>query len=197
MTDQPRILGICGAPCTGKTTLAGWLTAELAGRGLACELLPELARLLAERGVRIDGAMRETDYDAFLAAYQERDSAAQAALAVADRTPVDHMSYLAVNRNAAPDLIGRHHEAALEAMRRYRLVLYLPVQFPPRDDSFRETSVTYQRELGRAITAMLPQVVPPVVTIRGGIVEMRRRALAAIRQGWPELPEKVMRAGGG
>ena len=197
MADQPRILGICGAPCTGKTTLAGWLTAELAGRGLVCELLPELARLLAAQGVRIDGAMRDQDYDAFLAAYQERDSAARAALAIADRTPVDHLSYLAVNRNVAPDFVSRHRETALDAMRRYRLVLYLPVQFPPQDDSFRETSIAYQRELDGAIEATLPEIAPPVVTVRGDIEETRCRALAAIRQAWRDLSGTAMQAGGG
>ncbi|GEM_PF-1859443 len=196
MADQPRILGICGAPCTGKTTLAGWLTAELSGRGLICELLPELARLLAARGVRIDGEMRDSDYDAFLAAYFKRDSRARATLAVADRTPVDHLSYLAVNRNAAPELFSRHREAALGAMHRYRLVLYLPVQFPPRDDSFRETSPDYQRQLDEAIHALLPQVTPPVVTVCCDIEEMRRGALAAIGQAWPDLPAAAMRAGG-
>jgi nicotinamide riboside kinase len=197
MADQPRILGICGAPCTGKTTLAGWLTAELSGRGLMCELLPELARLLAAQGVRIDGEMRDADYDAFLAAYFKRDGTARATLAIADRTPVDHLSYLAVNRNAAPELLSRHREAALAAMHRYRLVLYLPVQFPPRDDNFRATSPDYQHQLDEAIRALLPQVTPPVITVRGDIEETRRQALAAIGEAWPDLPEKVMQAGGG
>lgn len=197
MSEQSRILGICGAPCTGKTTLAGWLAAQLAGRGLDCELLPELARLLAGRGVRIDTAMRDEDYDAFLAAYHERDSAARAALAIADRTPVDHLSYLAVNCNAAPALLSRHQAEALSAMQRYRLVLYLPVQFPPQDDSFRETSVDYQRQLDEAIAATLPKVAPRVVTVPGGIEEMRGLALQQISRDWPELLGTAMEAGSG
>jgi len=164
---QPRILGICGAPGTGKTTLAGWLTRKLAAAQRNAELLPELARMLTERGVHIDGAMREADYDAFLAAYEERDRSVLAPLAIADRTPVDHCSYLLVNQNIAPEFLQRHQEIALAALLRYRVMLYLPIQFPIKDNGFRETSPEYQRALDTAITGMLERVDVPIIEIRG------------------------------
>lgn len=194
---QPRILGICGAPGTGKTTLADWLMRKLATTQHNAELLPELARKLSERGVRIDAAMRESDYDAFLAAYEDRDNAVQAPLAIADRTPVDHCSYLLVNQNIAPDFLARHQATALAALARYRVMLYLPIQFPLKDNGFRETSPDYQRALDSAITGMLARIQVPIVEIRGNKTQRQRQLLSTVRQYWPELFERVSSAGGG
>lgn len=182
-----QIVGITGAPCTGKTSLAGWLQRKLSGLGVDCELLSEPARLLAERGVRIDREMREPDYDAFLQGYADRDLRASAALAIADRTPADHYSYIEANRNVPRRFRRRHHDAARSAMQRYQLVLYLPVELPMRDDRFRETSRTYQRRLDEAIVGLLGECTLPIVTIRGSRSVRRRAALAAIEVVCPDL----------
>ena len=196
MDGSPCILGICGAPCTGKTSLAAWLTRKLNSLSVEHELLPEPARLLAARGVAIDREMGQGDYDAFLGAYAERDASAATGLAIADRTPVDHCSYLAANRNMPPDFVLAHHSAAMAALGRYRLLLYLPVQFPMRDDGFRETSGSYQQALDAAISAMLGETGVPVVTLEGYRRKRQREALAAVREHWPELFLRKMTAGG-
>ena len=131
--------------------------------------------------------MDTTDYNAFLQAYQQRDKSAQAALAIADRTPVDHCSYLQVNRNMPKRFVDRHRRDALAAMVQYRLVLYLPVQFPLRDDGFRVTSVDYQRELDQAMQAMLGDVKVRVVELRGSKAQRKRTLLEEIQQAWPEF----------
>lgn len=182
-----RILGVTGAPCTGKTTLIEWLARKLGESGCDCEQLPEPARMLAARGVQIDGAMREPDYEAFLAAYNERDLGARAPLAIADRTPVCYMSYITTNANASRDFAAQHKGLALDALARYRLLLYLPVQFPMVDDGFRETSPDYQRSLDSAISAMLAEVEVPIIELRGDKRKRRKAALAAISEYWPEL----------
>jgi len=195
MDGCARILGICGAPCTGKTTLASWLMRKLESQSVESELLPELARLLAEQGVAIDKEMREPDYDAFLAAYHERDAGVLSPLAVADRTPVDHCSYLSVNRNMPPDFVARHEKEALAALERYRLLIYLPVQFPMRDDGFRETSRSYQGELDRAIHRMLDKSPVPVVRLEGYRRKRHRDAFSAVREHWPESFGQLQAAG--
>lgn len=195
MVAQPRILGICGAPGTGKTTMASWLHGKLAAAGLNCELLEEPARILAMQGVRIDAAMSTADYNAFLKAYQQRDLGAQAALAIADRTPVDHCSYLEVNRNMPPRFVDRHRRDAQAALAHYRLVFYLPVQFPLRDDGFRVTSVKYQRELDRAIQALLAKAPVRVVEVRGSKNQRKRTLLEEVQQAWPELFSAAAAAG--
>jgi len=182
-----RILGVTGAPCTGKTTLITWLTAKLDELGCRCEQLPEPARMLVSRGVQLDGAMQEQDYDAFLAAYSERDMSATAPLAIADRTPVCHMSYITTNANAGAEFVARHRDTAYSALARYRLLLYLPVQFPMQDDDFRETSPRYQRSLDAAIREMLAVIDVPVIELRGNKRQRRKSALSAIREYWPEL----------
>jgi len=187
-----NIAGICGAPCTGKTTLARSLHASLARRGLECMLLPEPARLLAERGVKIDAAMRDADYDAFLTAYGERD-AHPAPLCIADRTPLDHYCYLAVNRSLGrhwqPDeqFLARHRAAALAGMRRYRLLIYLPNCLPLIDDRFRVTDPAYQQALDGALCEIVSAADVPLVTVPLAKKQRKEAALAAISAAWPEL----------
>lgn len=190
-----RILGICGAPCTGKTTLALWLHRKLRALDMDCELLPELARLLAAGGVAIDREMHEPDYAAFLAAYGARDTAATAIIAIADRTPIDHCSYLLANRNMAESFVNHHRQVALATMARYRLLVYLPIQFPIQADGFRETSPLYQQELDQAISGLLRQVAAPVVTIRAQRRKRQRLLLAEVRTWWPELFSQPAAAG--
>jgi len=182
-----RILGISGAPGTGKTTLANWLHRKLSRNNLECELLAEPARRLAVQGVRIDQQMSVNDYDAFIRAYTERDSSASAPLAIADRTPVDHYSYLAANRNMDQRFVEHHRNLAHGAMERYRHLIYLPVEFPLQADGFRVTSEAYRRELDQAINDMLKDIGLPVVVISGGLTQRRRALLAIVRQMWPEL----------
>ncbi len=163
-TPAPVLIGICGAPSVGKTTLARKLVLRLAKAGAPAELLPEVARIVAEQGVAIDQAMEAADYDAFLAGYRARDAAA-AGLAIADRTPVDHYSYLAANANAGPELRARHHSAVLHDIARYRLLLYLPIEFPLRADGFRITDPAYQQLLDEAIRALLAEVAEAFVPL--------------------------------
>ena len=181
------IVGISGGPCTGKTTLARWLAQALTERGVRCRLLPEPARLLAPRGVRIDQHMRAADYDAFLTAYAQRDGEARGTLAIADRTPVDHFSYLAANANIPEDFRRKHYRAALAQAHRYRLIVYLPIELPLRDDKFRTTSPHYRRKLDRAIVAMLEEVDVPVVTIHGERETRQQSALDAVARTFPGL----------
>ena len=184
-TPAPVLIGICGAPCVGKTTLAHKLTARLAAAGAPAALLPEVARILAERGVAIDKDMREADYDAFLAGYRERDSDASG-LAVADRTPVDHYSYLAANANAAPEMLERHHAAVLEDITRYRLLLYLPIEFPLRADGFRVTDPAYQQRLDEEIRKLLDEVTVPRRILKGQRGPRLKTAEAAVKAACPE-----------
>lgn len=182
----PNLLGICGAPSTGKTTLARMLHRELSARGVECALLVEPARELAPRGVRIDAAMQPEDYEAFLSAYLARDTACDV-LGVADRTPVDHYSYLAVNQGLALEFLQRHHDAALAALTRYRVLLYLPPRLRLVDDRFRITDQAYRDALDTAIRVLLREARVPVLSISGPRQARLVAALAAVREHWPEL----------
>lgn len=193
------IAGICGAPCTGKTTLAEWLHAELSANGRACTLLTEPARELAARGVRIDAAMRRADYDAFLAAYLERDAGAgSGVLAIADRTPLDHFCYLAVNRelgrhrSLSAAFVERHRRAALEALAPYRLLLYLPNALGLADDSFRTADPEYQAALDAVLLKLLAEVQLPLVHLPVALPERRQAALNAIAECWPEQASETI-----
>jgi nicotinamide riboside kinase len=184
-THSTVLIGICGAPSVGKTTLAHKLAQRLAAAGAPAHVLPEVARILAQQGVAIDQAMGAADYDAFLAGYRTRDAEARG-LAIADRTPVDHYSYLAANANAAPELLARHQAAVLADVRRYRLLLYLPIEFPLRADGFRITDPDYQRRLDEAILALLREVAVPWQKLSGQRAERQRLAEAAVREACPE-----------
>ncbi len=196
MAESSRILGVCGAPCTGKTTLARWLAGKLGRLGADCVLLPELARILVDRGIKIDKEMGEADYDAFLDAYIERESGIQTGIAVADRTLIDHYSYLAVNRNMPPELVERHRQSILDNVHLYRKLVYIPVELPMKDDGFRETSKEYQRSLDKEISGLLKLVECEVVTIRGPKKVRRQLAVETAVSAWPEMFEqKTLQAG--
>lgn len=180
------ILGICGAPSTGKTTLAQALHARLCQLGADCLLLPEPARELARCGVRIDTAMQAEDYDAFLAAYIARDAACPA-LGVADRTPADHYCYLATNAALPEAFKQRHLTAVLDALARYRALIYLPPELELVDDSFRSTSPRYRLALDAALQEMLRRSGVPVVAIGGAREARLAAALDVARACWPEL----------
>jgi nicotinamide riboside kinase len=183
---QGNIAGICGAPCTGKTTLAQAILDALKGFGLGCELLPEPARRLVEQGAKIDREMGEDDYNVFLAAYIRRDRR-RAPLCIADRTPLDHYCYLAVNQGLSPKFIKRHHDTALAAAQRYRLLLYLPIEFPIHGDEFRTTDPEYRTALDAALRGVLGEVAIPRVAVRGSVEERQATALDAVMRAWPEL----------
>jgi len=193
VTAAANIIGICGAPCTGKTTLAEALVERLRSLGLDPGYLQEPARLLVALGVKIDSAMGPVDYDAFLRAYTERDRAAPE-IAVADRTPIDHYSYIAANRNLPRRLRDRHRRAVHKAMERYALLLYLPLELELEDDSFRVTSREYQSKLDKAIRMMLGAVKTPHVILGGTVKDRLEQALNAIGA---ELPGLLQRQGAG
>lgn len=186
MPPPPSLLGLSGAPCTGKSTLARALARALGDRGVACALLGEPARELARQGVRIDDAMQLGDYEAFLAAYLQRDAAC-GVLGVADRTPADHYSYLAANQPLPADFLRRHHDAALAALARYRAVLYLPPEIPLVDDNFRTLRADYRGALDLAIRALLAQTAVPVVRVSGTAPQRLALALSTVGAYWPEL----------
>jgi nicotinamide riboside kinase len=181
-----NLLGICGAPSTGKTTLAQALSAELRAAGLSCTLLAEPARELARQGVRIDAAMQPQDYDAFLAAYIARDAGC-VGLGIADRTPADHYCYLAVNGGVEPWFEAWHHHAALSALEPYRVLLYLPPELRLVDDRFRITSTEYRQQLDRQLTAFLALSGVPVVEVHGSRAARLAAALAVVHEHWPGL----------
>lgn len=58
------LVGLIGAPTTGKTTLAAGLFAKLKEMGIACEFVPEAARrYIASKKLASDGGIHLTDID--------------------------------------------------------------------------------------------------------------------------------------
>jgi nicotinamide riboside kinase len=186
MGRTTNIAGICGAPCTGKTTLASALWYELSRQGLRVPLLAEPARRLAAQGVKIDDSMGSNDYARFLKAYRLRDRV-MAPLCIADRTPIDHLSYIEVNQNLPQRVREFHRRQAYAALDRYGLLLYLPVEIPLVADGFRVTSAQYQHQLDAAIRRLLGGVSIPVVAVKGEPEERLRQSLFALGQVWPSL----------
>lgn len=52
---------------------------------------------------------------------------------------------------------------------RYDLLIYVPAEFPPEEDGFRDPDPAFQWEVDRRIRGLLPLVPWPVVRVSGTV----------------------------
>lgn len=173
----PGIIALVGAECTGKTTLAQRLSAELPGIWL-----PEALREFCDR----EGRTPRPDEQAALMREQiEREVAARARAAhegvpwvICDSTPLVTALYSVM-------LFGDHSllGAGIEHQRRHALTLLADADLPWAPDGIQRDGPAVRAEFHRLLVATLREHGIAHTTVAGDEIARLDAALRAVRAG--------------
>jgi len=183
-------IALTGSHGAGKTTLARALAEKLDKT-----LIADRARSAAlETGVNHVRELREDRQKAMLFQYavlvRQLAEEARRPLTgfVSDRSTLDFLAYW--------QAYGLPENPAYEKVclnNRYDLLVYVPAEFPPEEDGFRDPDPAFQREVDRRIRELLPLVPWPVVRVSGTLEKRAAAVLTRLR----ELPHRSWRDGNG
>lgn len=139
-----RIL-ITGAMGVGKTTLAKHI-AEARGY----KILPEVARIMAEEGYKLD---KEITPEIELEMLRRQVLLEQEENYIADRGLIDLLAYCLILFPEETELLNKVNLALADAV--YDTVIYLEPEFPIEDDGLRSTDVAFQKQIDETIKFIL------------------------------------------
>lgn len=154
-------IGIVGAHCVGKTTLALALT-----RALGCDMIGEQIRESVKRfellGYYTPDQMTASEwyphlmFDIFINQSQKEAHAKNGF--ISDRTTLDYYAYYDLLSCDAPEIKTIIRDLFLSrALRGYDVFLYLPITFPLSGDNYRNEDAIFQHEVDSAIQLLLKQ----------------------------------------
>lgn len=137
---------IVGAHGTGKTTLANDIAKKT-----KFAVLPEVARLLAAEGHKLDGDVTlETEREIFkrqlLIESQNQDY-------VSDRCLIDVRAYVGILFSKEESFILEMNNSIKNA--KYDLIFYLSPEFPIENDGVRSLNVEFQNQIDKEIKDIL------------------------------------------
>ena len=176
-------IAFAGTHGAGKTTLARALAEKL-----DLPLITDRARSAAqELGIAHAGELREDRRKAMLFQYavlvrQLAEEARHPAGFVSDRSTLDFLAYW--------QAYGLPANPAYEKLclgNRYRLLVYVPAEFPPEEDGFRDPDPAFQREVDRRIRGLLTVVPRPAVLVSGPVEDRLRCISREIEARWKRV----------
>ena len=148
-------IAIIGAQGTGKTTLAKAASDEL-GLPLICEGAREISALLEVRSpdranLNLAKFLQQAILirQIFLEKYMGHF--------VSDRSTVDCFAYWQklIGKDIEPEVTELYEKLARENTGHYQLLVFCPIEFPLKDDSFRYTDQHFQREIDDLLRACI------------------------------------------
>lgn len=142
--------------CTGKTTIAKQLA-----KYKKFKLLPEVARLMHDKGYKLDKEIT-VEVEMLIAEHQEEIEKEEGSW-VADRCFVDLLAYTLVLFPEEEDLHNDINDRLDKA--KYDIIFYTPIEFPIRDDGVRSTNKEFQTKIDDTIKDILKTI--PHVILRG------------------------------
>jgi nicotinamide riboside kinase len=165
-------IGFVGANSTGKTTLS-----KLVSEKYCVPILHETASVVVgELGMR---GHSETTCNTQLAIYFGQLWAELAFDSfVSDRTLLDTVAHTepAYEREfESGDTGSRYvlnsleHAMAEHIKKTYDVIFYLPIEFVPVDDGFRDTDISFQKLLDSKIASLIERFKIDVVTLKGSV----------------------------
>lgn len=168
-------IAITGAMGVGKTTLA-----EQLADTLGFNLLPEVARMMAQDGYFLDENIKpQTELEM---------SEVQVKLEseykdwVADRCLVDILAYTMILFPEDEKLINEINDKLVQT--EYDIILYIPPEFPIENDGIRSTDIDFQKRISDTIKLILlpGDFNPKTYIIRGTREERLEKALLIIKE---------------
>lgn len=189
----PVRVALVGAHGTGKTTLSREITLRLSADRHRVATLQEVPRLVCEM-VNDPTFFRQTRNTALKQAlllfaqlvHESEKSHSAADVVLGDRTPLDHWAYTLHFFSSAfsTDELGAIYETliAQHAMRTYRAIFYLPIEFPVVDDGVREDDVAFQKSIDERILSLLRRYSIPFTTLRGSVDERASTSMQVITE---------------
>lgn len=189
-TPGPLRVALVGSHGTGKTTLLSALTAHALGQDVDLIALPETPRDVCRRAQDPEFFRRGRNAPLKQALLlirhlvlesEARESGADVLLM--DRSLLDYWVYTHTLFGAELVASETHElleDVVLEHCRRYDLLLFVPVEFPPHDDGVREADRDFQQSISDAIEGRLDGIGRPVTVVRGSVEQRVAAAWEAI-----------------
>ena len=162
-------IAITGSMGVGKTTLAKQIS-----NATGIRLLPEVARELIKAGHKLDEQATPELEEAMAECQQELENSFGSW--VADRCLFDILAYTMVLFPKNETLIHTINRCISKA--KYGIILYIPPEFPIKDDGVRSTNKDFQKK----IDDTLKQILHNVHIIRGSRKERLKLALKIINE---------------
>lgn len=184
------LIAFIGAPCSGKTTTAALVFADLKDAGQAVEFIPEQARLyIAETRVVQDIFPPKTislnDKDQNIIALRQLGmeklllQACQGSLIVTDSSPLNSLLYMSEEFRNSPKI----QEMVVEYLRQEPLIFYSP---PVSEPSAFDPGRVHNRSQSQSLDDSIDKIISPYlkasppVSLHGNSRQRATQALAAI-----------------
>ena len=192
-TPGPLRVALVGSHGTGKTTLLSALADHAIRRDVDLVALPETPRDVCRRAEDPEFFRRGRNAPLkqalllirhLILESEARESGADVLLM--DRSLLDYWVYTQTLFGAElveSEIHDLLEDVVLEHCRRYDLLLFVPVEFPPHDDGVREADRDFQQSISDAIEGRLDVIARPVTVVRGSVEQRVETAWAAIESG--------------
>lgn len=176
-------LAVVGTHSVGKTTLVHALRDALAGQ---CDvaILPEVAREMASKGFKLNTDITEYGAITYAREYLRREREVVADVVLSDRSSLDLLAYLTVNRShkIRTGVLSMIREVAYLESLRFDEYLYLPIEFPLSMDALRPADVTYQKAVDTEIVSLLSSMRVKWTPVQGTVAERVQVVISIIER---------------
>lgn len=174
-------LVLTGSHGVGKTTLAGALATALRGRG-SVEVIPETARLLAEKGYLVNDEMNDRGVIAYINMYLKNTRCTTAEYILSDRSIFDLYLYVSNSktRAVAETTKSMIKELVFLESARVDTYVYVPVEFAMMADGLRPEDEEYRRSIDRSVKDLTRYFSLKCVAVSGSVEQRVHSVLEAV-----------------
>jgi deoxyadenosine/deoxycytidine kinase len=174
---------LTGTHGVGKSTLAEHLVSVLEpGRNV--RLIPETARELVRRGIKVNDEMTEDGFIAYIKIYLQTVRESQTDIVVADRALFDLYLYTHNSTDRIrPLYVEMLRELVFIEAKTVDFYVYLPIEFPMQMDAVRPADKAYQLQIDRDAVELLRHFGTRTVIARGSLSERAATVIEHLQNG--------------